>query len=243
VADSVSTPRNHNFVDLTGQKFHGLTVLAYAGRNKGGNSLWLCRCACGNEKVCKTASLRASTSNTVSCGCAGRAGLAVMNTARQEIVPPDKIILAGGHVCLVDPEDLPLVSQFSWHALKSHGKDKWYAKRNTPSKVLMHVLLMGGKGVDHRNGNGLDNRRDNLRFASRSQNAQNAAKPRTSSHRFKGVVPPRGRLGAWGIRITVDGKQRTFGGFATEEEAARAYDRKAREVFGEFAWLNFPEAT
>jgi hypothetical protein len=108
---------------------------------------------------------------------------------------------------------------------------------------MMHVVIMGRRGVDHKNGDGLDNRRENLRFATHEENARNSRKQRTSGNRYKGVVPPRPTRGIeyWQAQININRKQVRFGRFGTEEDAARAYDAKAKEVYGEFARLNFPE--
>ncbi len=222
----------YNFKDLTGQKFGKWSVIGYAGKNKRGWTLWTCQCDCGTIRDVVSTSLCRGTSTA--CGCHRKKGAQVID-------PSGVITLKHGHICLVDPEDIPLVSQFRWHAHQGPG-GHWYAVRSTPTPMKMHVFLMGRRGVDHKNGNGLDNRRENLRFATQSQNQMNTRK-RKSSSKYKGVAPPlvghRGK--SWAFRITIDGKKKSFGGFATEEDAARAYDEKAKEVYGEFAWLNFPD--
>ncbi len=92
--------------------------------------------------------------------------------------------------------------------------------------------------VDHKNGNSLDNRRDNLRLATRGQNNANR---RGWSPRFGGL---RGlslhRSGKFRAQIRVNGQQKHLGHYSSPEEAARAYDKAATEHFGEFAVLNFP---
>lgn len=240
MSDASVAARPHNFKDLTGRVFGKLTVVGYAGRTRRGNSLWQCRCECGGGSTVETK--RLTIGKSTSCGCVGRANLKIKNTSAQTIDPSGRITLNAGHVCLVDPEDLPLVSPFNWTAYKSRD-GLYYAKRQSPTHVLMHVLLMGGTGIDHKNGNGLDNRRDNLRFATATQNNANKDMQKSSRNRFKGVIHPRGYRKRWGACLSVGGKRHYLGGYGTEEEAARAYDRKAREVFGEFARLNFPEAS
>lgn len=88
--------------------------------------------------------------------------------------------------------------------------------------------------IDHKNRNGLDCRRENLRAATSSQNLGNTAKKRTNTSGFKGVYWHR-KLNKWFAQITCNGKQRHLGCFAEKEAAADAYIRAAKELFGEFA--------
>jgi hypothetical protein len=101
----------------------------------------------------------------------------------------------------------------------------------------MHRLIMGpGPQVDHKDGNGLNNRRsDNLRFATDTQNRANQKVRKDSTTGFKGVRPHRDKFQA---RIRVKGREITLGSFATPEEAALAYNAAAKECFGEFARPN-----
>jgi hypothetical protein len=93
--------------------------------------------------------------------------------------------------------------------------------------------------VDHRNRNGLDNRRENLRPSTNSQNLGNRIGSPNSSSKYKGVHWDSTR-GKWRTQAQHDGKTYRLGRFDSEEEAAAAYDRKALELWGEFALLNFP---
>jgi hypothetical protein len=100
----------------------------------------------------------------------------------------------------------------------------------------MHNLLTGWGFVDHANGNGLDNRRQNLRPADKPKNGMNTGAPRNNTSGYKGVT----RRGArWQANIGLDGRLLCLGTFATPQEAARAYDTVATEHFGEFAHPNF----
>jgi hypothetical protein len=102
---------------------------------------------------------------------------------------------------------------------------------------------MPGQLVDHINGNGLDCRRENLRLCTAKENAHNRkpwAKAKIS--KFKGVTRYHPRRPGWDAQICSDGKVLYLGHFATEEEAARAYDSAARDAFGDFALLNFQVA-
>jgi AP2 domain len=105
--------------------------------------------------------------------------------------------------------------------------------------ILMHILITGIRtGIDHANGNGLDNQRTNLRPAGQRLNMANIRPQATrKSSRFKGVrLLPSGK---WQARIRV-GQPVYLGVFGDEEAAARAYDAAARAAWGEFGRLNFP---
>ena len=107
----------------------------------------------------------------------------------------------------------------------------------------MHGLIMpapDGQFVDHINGNGLDNRRENLRLVTHQQNSFNQ-KHHGGSSKFKGVSIDR-ISGSWRAYITVDGKRKHLGRHGTEIDAAKAYDMAAKEFFGEYAKLNLESA-
>jgi len=150
-----------------------------------------------------------------------------------------EIPLTQGFAALVDDEDWEQLARFKWQVL--HGHYTHYAQRmqNTPYKRVfrMHRELLRpptGMTVDHINGNGLDNRRSNLRLASYSQNQQNK-KSKIHSSQFKGVSWHKKKK-KWEGRIRL-GRLRHLGYFASEMEAALAYDAAALESFGEFALL------
>lgn len=98
--------------------------------------------------------------------------------------------------------------------------------------------LTKGEQADHKNRNILDNRRSNLRVASNMQNQANRLKTKRSTSGYKGVSWFK-HLGKWRADIQKDGKLRYLGHFSDKVEAAKAYDRAALELFGEFALLNF----
>jgi len=108
--------------------------------------------------------------------------------------------------------------------------------------MFMHRFILGlpdGQGVDHRNGDGLDNQRYNLRPATQLQNSRNRGPSSNNTTGFKGVVwakiPQR-----YQVQLEVHGKKIWLGYFDDPVMAARAYDVKARQIHGEFARLNFP---
>jgi hypothetical protein len=162
-----------------------------------------------------------------------------------------KIPLTQGYEAIVDAEDAERVLAHNWHA--HVGKRGVYARRNAAriggkrGVILMHRWIMGlGPGdpeVDHRNHDTLDNRRNNLRACTNSQNQANRSrKTRRTSSRYRGVTLHR-RSGRWQAAIRVNGKDFYLGLFNCEEEAAIAYNVAAREHFGDFSALNELETT
>lgn len=147
-----------------------------------------------------------------------------------------EIPLTQGAVALVDDSDHEELSKFYWHLHIGNGRQ--YARRNSPEgMVYMHRQLMGcpEAEVDHRNRNSLDNQRDNLRVATRSQQCGNREKYR-GDNPYKGVrLAPSGAFQA-----AIGTPARYLGSFKYAHEAALAYDREAIQRWGEFARLNFP---
>jgi hypothetical protein len=157
---------------------------------------------------------------------------------------------AAGRVAIIDADDYDLVSPYRWRVrerLRPGGRI-WgpYAVTSLPIKMPsaacygMHQLITGWPLVDHVSGDGLYNRRSNLRPATVAQNSQNRRPYPGGSSRFKGVCW-NSKSGKWQAGIKINRRSCHLGLFVSEEDAARAYDKAAREVFGEYAYLNFPE--
>lgn len=148
-----------------------------------------------------------------------------------------KIPLTQRKYALIDEEDAALIAAHRWYASKSGPC--WYAvtnARNGHTVRKMHRLILNapaGVDVDHINGDGLDNRRCNLRLATRAQN--NANNRRVSNSGYKGVRWNE-QCGGWIVEV----KSTYVGVYETKEEAALAHDIRALEVFGEYANLNLP---
>lgn len=159
-----------------------------------------------------------------------------------------KTIQVGHLFAFVDDEDFELVSESSWHLIKNGCGRTYYACTTLHGKkVRMHRLILGAssnKEVDHKDGNGLNNQRNNIRLCSSQQNQANQRKHRDSSSPYKGVClkKDKPRTIPWCANITVLGKRIALGYFSTAKEAAIAYDKAALEYFGEFANFNFPQS-
>ncbi len=164
-----------------------------------------------------------------------------------------EIPLSKGMVAVVDEADYDLLSRYRWTAVRARCTTTLFYARGRPRgvgssrvpEVYMHRLVLNATArqqVDHQNGNGLDNRRSNIRIATASQNSANRPVGVHSRSGLKGVwrITGKGYRREWRAVLTVNGRKHYLGHFATAEEAARAYDRKATEVFGVFARPNFP---
>lgn len=159
--------------------------------------------------------------------------------------------LTKGKEVLLDESDFQWARQWKWIA-QGTGPGRWYAARKKEGRlVLLHREIMGakpGEEIDHKNCNSLDCRRENLRRANRSQNAQNSRKTREpASSKYKGVcyVPRVNRTNPWLAYIgnAAGSVKRKYLGYHPDEiSAAKAYDSEARRLFGEFSRLNFPAA-
>lgn len=152
---------------------------------------------------------------------------------------------------VIDESDWDWLNQYRWSLYVSHSQ---------PNKPPYVIAWVGGKRaklhriilnppddlqVDHINGNPLDNRRENLRLVTHQQNQRNQRRITGGTSRYKGVSFHKRRAHLptpWQSRIMVDHKSTFLGCFATEDQAAQAYDRAALEYFGEHAALNFPSS-
>lgn len=151
-----------------------------------------------------------------------------------------RIKLTQGKFAIVDDKDFEYLNQFKWFAQKDGYT--WYALRRGKQRkiVRMHRLLTGiskGKSIDHINGNGLDNRRENLRICTQQQNICNSRKRKNTSSKYKGVSwYARGHK--WAAYIQTKNKQKHLGYFDKAIEAALAYNTAAKKLHGQFARLN-----
>lgn len=146
-----------------------------------------------------------------------------------------KIPLGRGQFAIVDDEDYELVAQFKWHTMANSNSHHVYAA----TKLRMHRLIVKpppGYMVDHINGDTLDNRRCNLRICTNAQNQQNT-QSRGGTSQYKGVSF-QVKSGKWMAAFQFDGVRYYCGAWDTEEDAAKAVDKKRSEVCGDFASKN-----
>lgn len=156
-----------------------------------------------------------------------------------------EVKLSRNKVAIVDDEDFEKVSRYKWSASNPSSRN-WYAIRNIrlpdgrKTTISMHTYLMGRLMVDHIDGNGLNNTRNNFRGATNQENCCNSCTPSNNTSGFKGVHFY-GRTGRWQAYIHFNRKKIHLGYFDTAEEAAKAYDEAAIKYHGEFSRLNFSE--
>lgn len=157
-----------------------------------------------------------------------------------------RIKLSKGQYALIDDEDFDFLNQWKW-SLMCDEYGLCYAYRKEPSRyngrsVYMHREILNLKNksllIDHINHNGLDNQKQNLRLCNEKTNHLNRKKCLNTSSKYKGVYFHKASL-KWLAQIQKYGKHEYLGMFESQEKAALAYNQRARQLFGEFAYLNF----
>lgn len=155
-----------------------------------------------------------------------------------------QIPVGRGKVALVDDEDYEHLSKRKWYCYRARSKNTncWHVRLSESNKrqVYLHRMIVTppeGMIVDHINRDGLDNRKENLRFCTPWQNSLNCSPRINCTSKYKGVCK-RSDSGSYRSRIRVHGKLINLGNFKNEKDAARAYNDAAKLYFGEFAVLN-----
>ena len=153
------------------------------------------------------------------------------------------IPLTQGQVAIVDTVSVSCLEKWNWCAVWNARMKAYYAFRSDvidgkPTTIPMHRFVVGlasgdKRQVDHKNGNTLDNRMDNLRAATASQNAMNRGIQSNNKAGLKGITW-HARTKTWRADIGAYGKDKTIGYFKTKEEAHEAYCKAAKELHGEF---------
>ena len=155
-----------------------------------------------------------------------------------------QIPLTQGKFAIVDDADFEQLSKYKWCAKRGYATyyaGRYIKKNNKKTTIRMHQEIMNaqkGQQFDHRNSNGLDNRRENLRICTGTQNQANRGKQRNCKSGFKGVSWSKDHC-RWQVMIRVNKNRIFLGRFDNKENAARTYDVAAKQYFGEFARLNF----
>jgi hypothetical protein len=147
-------------------------------------------------------------------------------------------IKISGYDVLIDDDMAEDILKYKWSVQSRRHGIYFAAKTGGPDgekrTVFLHRLIMGdpkGKVVDHKWGNHLDNRRKSLRICENRENSRNTKIPKTNTSGFKGVTK---RGNKWEANIKFNGEHMYLGRYDTAEKAAEIYDKKARELFGEF---------
>jgi hypothetical protein len=148
-----------------------------------------------------------------------------------------------GRTTLIDDADLPLIQGYCLYSKVDRKHGLIYVQCCLPTNrkryFKLHKMITGYKRTDHKDGNGLNNQRSNLRDCTHAQNIRNSRRHVDSTCNFKGVAFDK-RRGKWFARICIQYKTVWGGSYKTELEAAVAYDVLAKKYHGEFARLNFP---
>jgi len=155
--------------------------------------------------------------------------------------PFRRIKLTKEKFAIVDPDDYQKLSPYHWQLFENKSKNYYAVRIDNGRFIKMHRVIMNaplGKIVDHRNGEGLDNTKRNLRFATCAQNNYNVKRTKKGSSKYRGVSRHKG-MNKWMAYISYNCKKIHLGYFENEEDAARAHDYAAVIYHGDFAVLNF----
>ena len=211
--------------ELIGRRFGKLLVIRFLGSE--GGAKYLCKCNWGKEKIVRRKYLLNGRVKT--CG-----------ECRKILLEDDhyRYMDDNGNSFIFDSQDLPLAKKHYWYI-----DDYGYAVAKVNRKTVRFTRILLGVSenevVDHINGNTKDNRRCNLRIASRRENQGNMRLPTHNTSGFKGVSFRKDR-GKYRAYISINNRIKHLGYYDTPEDAARAYDEAARFYFAEFACVNFP---
>lgn len=167
-----------------------------------------------------------------------------MTLTTEQCIEVAEIKLPGEYKTIVDKEDYEVLNNYKWK-FSGDGMRRWASKNGKQFGILMHRVIMNcpdGKEIDHINRDPLDNRKINLRITNRQGNCWNTGPMLNKTSKYKGVHWNTKRK-RWIAKIYKNKKSYQIGVYRDEIFAAGKYDERAKELFVEFAYLNFPEAT
>lgn len=228
------TQRPHR--DLSGDRFGSLVVLRRLENCAHGRLRWECKCDCGAIVVRKTTGLNNGIST--SCGCARR--LRVGQREEMGVEALQRLISYDPATGILTWKNCPWSHAFNGREVGAVGSGGYRYLKVFGKLCLAHRIAWAiaygefpDGMIDHKDGNRLNNRLDNLRLATPGQNTFNSKVPSHNKSGFKGVCWIK-KSSKWKAAIGFQGKQHTVGLFNTKEEAAAAYAAKAIELYGEF---------
>lgn len=227
--------------NLTGEKFGRLTALSRAPNDKNGKAMWYCKCDCGNKEIKTYRQDHLKSGATTSCGCMQKERASA--SSRKENLYDLSGEFAIGYTnkmeeFWIDKDDVELCQQYCW-SIKSNGylqaRDK-----STGDVIYIHRLIMRFPdselyNVDHKNHNKWDNRKCNLRIATRSENTMNSVTPSTNSSGVKGVIW-HSSAEKWQASITIQGEKLYLGIYSNFEDAVKARKNAEVKYCGEYRY-------
>jgi len=148
-----------------------------------------------------------------------------------------------GNSAIVDDDDYEYLSGWKWHGAFREPNLIYASRVQNDRLFLMHIEILGKREnleIDHKDGNGLNNQRDNLRHCTHAENQRNRRVGSNNTSGFRGVYLDK-QTNKWIAKIKMNGKIRRVRGFNTPEDASKKYNQLAQEWFGEYARLN-PES-
>ncbi len=224
--------------DLTGQRFGKLVVLKRIKSNKDGRTCWSCICDCGNIKEVKGHDL--TSGRVKSCGCLRHEATAEFNrkTKRKyneyDLTKEYGIGFAtnDGAPFYFDLEDYEKIKDMGWRTNAGY-----ISSRQNGKEIMLHWFIMGRKYIDHKNGNGYDNRKENLRPYDNWENNMNRKTHKNNTSGYTGVrrTEYKGKQ-KWQAHIQVRKKCISLGAYVNIEDAVKVRKEAEEKYFGE--WRN-----
>lgn len=227
--------------NLLGKRFGRLLVIDFSEIKNSRQAYWICQCDCGNKTISSANSLRRGAATSCGCYRIERVIESVKKYNQYDISGNFGIGYTDkGFKFYFDLEDYEKIKSYCWYMKFENDYVSAYSKEKN---ILFHNLVINvpnGFVIDHKFHNNFDNRKENLRIATNSQNGQNK-KVQKHTSKYKGVFFDKYHK-KWRAQIQIENNQHVFiGYFDNERDAAIAYNNAAIKYFGEFAYLNIIE--